>query len=267
MLVQQDVEKEIKANHPRAAIITHFFGNIVDISATCGCMDETFLIEDGGQALGAFYDDRPVGSYSDVGSFACSNKKLVTAGQGGLNVCDDERLNEAMRVYSHHGKNSDGNEVIPGYNFRGGEMEAVLASHALSDIKERVTSRNAAARIFQDRFDQAGIKYAVPFSEVDCKPAWFDIPVILDKEWGGYRDELLKALVAEGVPAWKYSSLICTPWIRAYMSYHGWWDDATEALMEREKKLWDRVFVIGTQFTEDEATILADRIVGVLTGK
>lgn len=51
------------------------------------------------------------------------------------------------------------------------------------------------------------------------------------------------------------------------MSYHGWWDDATEALMEREKKLWDRVFVIGTQFTEDEATILADRIVGVLTGK
>lgn len=201
MLVQQDVEKEIKANHPRAAIITHFFGNVVDLSATCGCMDETFLIEDGGQAHGAFYDDRPVGSYSDVGSFACSNKKLVTAGQGGLNVCDDERLNEAMRVYSHHGKNSDGNEVILGYNFRGGEMEAVLASHALSNIKERVTSRNAAARIFQDRFDQAGIKYAVPFSEVDCKPAWFDIPVILDKEWGGYRDELLKALVAEGVPA------------------------------------------------------------------
>lgn len=266
-LVRQDVSQFMEGLHPKAAIITHFFGNVVDLSSTCESMEEALIIEDGGQAHGAFYKGEPVGNFGDIGSFACSNKKLVTAGQGGLNVTDDPHLIEMMRVYVHHGKDRHGVEVMPGYNFRGGEMEAVLALRALEHLAKRVEARNKVAEIFHERFKGAGIDFAVPFRGVDCSPAWFDIPVILSDVWCGYRDDLIKALIAEGVPAWKYNSLICAPWVRSYMISHGWWNDDTETMMKSEKRLWGRVFVIGTQFTADEADVLAQRIVDVLNGR
>lgn len=267
MVVRQDVSQYVKGLHLKSAIITHFFGNVVDLSSTCEQMEGALIIEDGGQAHGAFYEGRPVGSFGDIGSFACSNKKLVTAGQGGLNVTDDPHLIEMMRVYAHHGKDRHGVETVPGYNFRGGEMEAVLAIHALRDLAKRVNARNKVAKIFHKRFKESGINFAVPFDGVDCSPAWFDIPVILSDAWVGYRDDLIKALIMEGVPAWKYDPLICAPWVRPYMISHGWWDDASETMMRSEKSLWDRTFVIGTQFTADEADVLAQRIVDVLNAQ
>lgn len=248
------------------ALITHFFGNVADVEAIWRSSRARFLVEDGGQAHGAKLRGRPVGSFGTVGSFAGSTKKLVTAGQGGLNVHDDDEVHWRMRTYAHHGKSGNFEGIFPGYNFRGGEMEAILAHAALTRLTERVAERNRTAEVMFKIFDEAGIKTARPAPRLDCSPAWFDIAIVLDDEWCGHRDWLVEALVAEGIPGWYYPALIGMPWVRPWMQSNGWWGDREMHLLETEKALWDRTLVLGAQMSPADAERIASATAEILKG-
>jgi dTDP-4-amino-4,6-dideoxygalactose transaminase len=259
-----DVSEWVRGSDPHTSLITHFFGNVADVEAIHRSAGTRYLVEDAGQAHGAELRGRPVGSFGDVGSFAGSTKKLVTAGQGGLNVHDDDQLHWRMRTYAHHGKAGNFEGVFPGYNFRGGEIEAILASAALAQLEARVAARNSTAQAMFDVFDAAGIRTARPAPGLDCRPAWFDVAVILDEEWLGHRDWLVEALVAEGVPGWQYPALISMPWVKPWMSAHGWWGEREEHLLATETSLWDRTFVLGAQMNAQDAARVATTVVEIL---
>lgn len=255
----------VDAHTIKAAMVTHFFGNVVDVPRMRAALPGVAFIEDAGQAHGAYLRGQPVGSFSDVGSFAGSHKKLVTAGQGGLNVFDDESVEWRMRTYAHHGKAGNFEGEFPGYNFRGGEMEAVLASAALAELGERVAARNRTAAAIRAVLDDAGIPSASVAPTLDCSPSWFDVPIVLSGEWSAPdRDWLVDALAAENVPAWRYPSLISLRWVEGYMRARGWWAEREDALRAAEARLWDRVFVLGTQMSEDAGRRSAEVIVEML---
>lgn len=266
LLCVDDVSEWVAGSDPYASLITHFFGNVADVEAIHRSAGSRYLIEDGGQAHGAFLRGRPVGSYGDVGSFAGSTKKLVTAGQGGLNVHDDDTWHWRMRTYAHHGKSGNFEGVFPGYNFRGGEMEAILAHAAFLQLDERVAARNRTADAMFAVFDEAGVRTARPAAGLDCSPAWFDVAVVLDEEWLGHRDWLVEALVAEGIPGWHYPALIAMPWVKPWMAAHGWWGEREEHLLRSETGLWDRTFVLGTQMSAADAGRVARATVEILKG-
>lgn len=252
---------------PAALLVTHFLGNVVDVPAIQAAVNATRVIEDAGQAHGAFLAGKPVGSWGDIGSFAGSHKKLVTAGQGGLNVCDSDLLNDRMRMVGHHGKAGRTVGEVPGYNFRGGEMEAVLAMHALGRLEDRTKDRLRTAAAIQDVLDEAGFVSARASSEApDARPAWFDVALILPPEWASYRDWLIQALNAENIPVSTYPSLIEMPWVKPWMTSQGWWGDREEQILAHERSLWGRVIVIGTQMSPEDGRRCAEGIVAVLTG-
>ncbi|WP_375386085.1 DegT/DnrJ/EryC1/StrS family aminotransferase [uncultured Microbacterium sp.] len=256
---------EFGSEQPAALLLTHFLGNVVDVPTIASNVAASYVIEDGGQAHGATLDGVPVGSMSDIGSFAGSHKKLVTAGQGGINVCDASDLLARMRMVGHHGKSARGVGEVPGYNFRGGEMEAVLALYAMRELADRVAARNATAEAIQDVLDGAGIVTATPISG-RAKPAWFDVAIVLPQEWGPHRDWLVTALNAENIPVASYPSLIEMPWLKPWMQSEGWWTDFEEDLQRSEKELWGRVIVIGTQMSPEDGRRCGRGIVDVLTG-
>ena len=56
------------------------------------------LIEDAAQALGSFYPDgRHVGTAEAVGSFSFSAPKIISTGQGGALVTNDDAIAEKIR--------------------------------------------------------------------------------------------------------------------------------------------------------------------------
>jgi 8-amino-3,8-dideoxy-alpha-D-manno-octulosonate transaminase len=88
-----DLERKIGA-HSRAVLITHMSGapGAVDkIMAICRA-GKLSLIEDCAQANGAIFRGKPVGSFGDLAIFSFQLNKNITAGEGGLVVCDDETL-------------------------------------------------------------------------------------------------------------------------------------------------------------------------------
>lgn len=256
---------EAPGERPAALLVTHFLGNVVDVPSIARVVGANYVVEDAGQAHGARLDGALVGSMSDIGSFAGSHKKLVTAGQGGCNVTDDAVLDARMRMVGHHGKSSRAVGEVPGFNFRGGEMEAVLGFHALQELDARVAARNATAAAITGVLVDAGITVAAPLSE-RAEPAWFDVAVVLPETWRAHRDWLVRALKAENVPVATYPSLIEMPWVKPWMIAEGWWSEREEALLSSERDLWGRVVVIGSQLSIDDGTRSAQVIADILTG-
>ncbi|MBC3840471.1 hypothetical protein GXW82_10230 [Streptacidiphilus sp. 4-A2] len=265
LLCVDDVSAWVEGHDIHTSLITHFLGNVADVEAVHRTAGSRFLVEDGGQAHGATLRGRPVGSFGDIGSFAGSHKKLVTAGQGGLNVYDDEQIDWRMRTFAHHGKSGNFEGVFPGYNFRGGEMEAALGLAALQELPERVAARNSTARALTDAFAEAGLRTIQVAPGLDATPAWFDIAVVLDEEWDGHRDWLVDALTAEGIPAWAYPALISMPWVEPWMRERGWWGEREQHLAAVETALWNRVLVLGTQMSPEDAKRVATAAADILT--
>jgi len=80
--------------HSRAVLMVHMSGapGAVDEVAKICAERGLSLIEDCAQANGASYRGRPVGAFGDAAIFSFQQNKNITAGEGGLFVCDDDRL-------------------------------------------------------------------------------------------------------------------------------------------------------------------------------
>jgi hypothetical protein len=49
------------------------------------------------------------------------------------------------------------------------------------------------------------------------------------------------------------------------MESMGWWGDRERELLERERQLWDRVFVVGTQMSAKDAARCGEIVAELLT--
>lgn len=246
-------------------LVTQFLGNVVDVDSIMKTSKARLLHEDSSQATGSKLNGQYVGALGDVSTFAGSNRKLVGAGQGGLNVYDNEEYGQRMRMIGHHGKAERQVGEVPGYNFRGGEMEATLAMAALDQMDKKAFQRNESADTFSAIMTEAGIPVARPPKHLDCHVVWFDTGVILPEEWLGHRNWLVDMLNAEGVPAWYYPSLIEMPWVKPWMQEKGWWTDREEELLKIENKIWGRSFVIGSQMTVEDSRRCGEIVAELLT--
>jgi len=62
------------------------------------------LIEDCAHAHGTSWRGRGVGSWGDFGSFSMQRSKLMTAGEGGVLICNDEELRDRAWAYADCGR-------------------------------------------------------------------------------------------------------------------------------------------------------------------
>jgi len=62
------------------------------------------IIEDAAQSIGSFYKGKHVGTYGDVGSFSFSMPKIITTGQSGALVTDNEELYHKIELVKNFGR-------------------------------------------------------------------------------------------------------------------------------------------------------------------
>jgi perosamine synthetase len=115
------------------------------------------VIDDAACATGARFRGKPLGALTDVTIFSLHARKLVTAGEGGMILTDDESLATTMRLLSRqgmsitdaerHGAASRTFETDPlvGYNFRLSDIAAALALVQIGRLDEIVAKRRELA--------------------------------------------------------------------------------------------------------------------------
>ncbi len=132
-LSAEGIEKAITPN-TKAVLLVHMCGaaaNMDEIVAVCEKHNLT-LVEDCGQAMGAFYKGKSVGLFGKAGAFSMDFFKITTAGEGGLCITNSEEVYHNMEQISDHGHDHIGDNrgmeqhPILGTNFRMGELNGAV---------------------------------------------------------------------------------------------------------------------------------------------
>lgn len=126
-----------------------------------------FLIEDNAQCFFSKYKGKLVGQFGDFASFSFQASKHITCGEGGMLICNDEKLADNARrfgclgyagVSAKQGKITrndiqDPNysrHVALGFNYRMSELQAAVAYGQLERADELVNNRIQIASIFDE---------------------------------------------------------------------------------------------------------------------
>ena len=136
----EDMESKITAK-TKAIMIVHIFGLTVDIDPILDLAKKYDLkiIEDAAQMMGQEYKGKKCGSFGDVSIFSFYPNKQITTGEGGMVLCDDEKLDRRAKSFRNlcFGEDRFIHEEL-GYNYRMTNMQAALGVAQLENINKIV---------------------------------------------------------------------------------------------------------------------------------
>jgi perosamine synthetase len=132
------------------------------------------VIEDAAQALGSYYPSgEHVGTYFNVGSFSFSAPKIISTGQGGALVTNDDELAWRIRNLKDFGRSQGGTDIhdVIGYNFKFTELQAAVGLAQIKKLNERISRKKQLYSLYKSEignlcgFDlfHANLKFNTPW--------------------------------------------------------------------------------------------------------
>ncbi len=160
-----DPEKVRKAISPKTKAImpVHLTGRPADMESILAIAREFNLavVEDCAQAVGATYNDRPVGSFGNTGCFSLHPlKNLSACGDGGVITTSDDQLYAQLVKARNHGLRNRDECEFWSYNSRLDNLQAALLNVKLKRLPEWTARRREIASYYQDRF--SGLDIILP---------------------------------------------------------------------------------------------------------
>ena len=150
-----DLRRKIRED-TKAVVLVHMSGIISphfdEIKSICE-QSGVALVEDAAHAHGATIDGRKAGSLGLAGSFSFFSTKVLTTGEGGMIVTDDEAIFQRALAFRDHGRFGAEPNLHDdiGYNWRPSELNAVLGLVQMRRADEIVERRRNIARRYDEK--------------------------------------------------------------------------------------------------------------------
>jgi perosamine synthetase len=178
----------------RAIIAVHLYGHPADMDALQAVADDhgLLVIEDAAEAHGALYKKRRVGSLADAAVFSFYGNKIITTGEGGMILTDDDVLAERCYFLENQAKAPDNPYWHPeiGFNYRMTNIQAALGVAQMERIDEFVRLRQQNAAHYNRRLaDLPGVT-CPPCADWAENVYWM-YTILVGEEFGVTRDELM----------------------------------------------------------------------------
>ena len=150
--------REVITPQTKAILLVHMCGAAADMDAIQKVVNEfdVTLIEDAGQALGAFYKGKSVGLFGKTGAFSFDFFKITTAGEGGVFITDDEQAYKWADSFSDHGHDHQGDNrgmeqhPVLGFNYRISELHAAVGLAQMRRVEMVVKQSLKNKKIIKD---------------------------------------------------------------------------------------------------------------------
>ncbi|MEM9861679.1 MAG: DegT/DnrJ/EryC1/StrS family aminotransferase [Myxococcota bacterium] len=144
-----------RTERTKAAIVIDQFGNPARIGAIADVLGDIPIVEDAACAIGSrFPDGRPCGSAGAVSCFSFHPRKVVTTGEGGAVLTDDDALARRITVLRNHGQASPGEFVEAGLNHRMSDIAGAIGCIQLEKLPGLLARRRALAKHIQAALPQ-----------------------------------------------------------------------------------------------------------------
>tara|TARA_Y100001963_G_C6791311_1_gene455557 strand:- start:5165 stop:6361 length:1197 start_codon:yes stop_codon:yes gene_type:complete len=178
---------------PKVVIPVHFAGQSCDMQELSELAKKynVKVIEDASHAVGAKYNNIPVGScqYSDICVFSFHPVKIITTLEGGMALTNNAELANKMRLLRSHGITNNLLEMTSkvlgpwyyeqhqlGFNYRMNDIEAALGLSQLNKLDRLVQQRNKLADMYNRLFSKH--KQILPLNTKKCSYSSYHLYVI-----------------------------------------------------------------------------------------
>ena len=199
-----DVEKisEKITKKTKAIIVVHTYGHPVDMDPICDIADDHGLnvIEDAAEAHGAEYKGIKVGGIGDVGCFSFYANKIVTTGEGGMIVTNDEKIAEKARILRAHAFSEDRHfwHRFIGFNYRMSNLQAAIGVAQMEKIEELVELRRRNAEKYNSLLKKVeGL--SLPPEAIWAKNVYWMYSILIEDNFGMNRGMLMEELEKGGI--------------------------------------------------------------------
>ncbi|MCC2679609.1 MAG: DegT/DnrJ/EryC1/StrS aminotransferase [Pseudobdellovibrio sp.] len=111
------------------------------------------LVEDCAHAHGASYQGVRAGRAGAAGAFSFHMTKVMTTGEGGMVVTEDEKIQRALQSVRQFGKTEQNATMHDrdGSNFKMTEMQALMGLLELQRVEKRIQKRQQIAAVYDEK--------------------------------------------------------------------------------------------------------------------
>ncbi len=190
----------------RAIMPVHLAMRFADMDEICliAKAHKLVVIEDCAHAHGGQYKGRGAGSMGGLGTFSFQESKLLTAGEGGIVITNDDMFNQKLHSLVNCGRKEPGYDEFEGFllgwNYRLGEFQAAVLIAQLEKLDERTKQRAANAAYFGEQLRKIKGLSVIELDKRTTTPGHYQYIFKYDPAGfkGLHRDKFLEALMMEG---------------------------------------------------------------------
>ncbi len=194
------IEEKI-TKRTKAIMVMHTYGHPCDMDPILKIAREHDLhvIEDAAEAHGAEYKGKRVGAIGNAGCFSFYANKILTTGEGGMVVTNDEKIAEMARLLRDQAfEPKRFLHRYVGFNYRMTNIQAAIGVAQMEIIDESVATRRRNAALYNSLFD--GVKGITKPPEAKwAKNVYWMYTVLVEDSFGMSRDKLMEYLKGKGI--------------------------------------------------------------------
>lgn len=160
----EDIKKKITKDTV-AIMPVHMMGSSAKMDKILQIARENnlFIIEDACQATGASFKGKKVGTFGELGAFSFDYVKVMTTGEGGMVVTDNEELYKQAEFYHDHGHphltgvgRGEERRERKGFNYRMNEIQGALGLAQLKKLDGVIARQKENKKAIKEEIKNIG---------------------------------------------------------------------------------------------------------------
>ncbi len=222
-----DPDKIEDAITPRTKAIlpVHIYGlpanmdNIIDIAKKYNL----YVIEDAAEAHGAKWGDKSVGAIGNIGSFSFFGNKIITCGEGGMLVTNNELFSNKMKFLRSQGVDPNRKywHLSLAYNYRMTNMQAAIGLGQLEQVSWHMNERQRVASLYKNNLSDYGDLFSMQAIPEKASPSYWMFTIKLSDKVKCERDVVMDRMEKNNIemrPAF-YPMHVMPPYYDASLSF------------------------------------------------
>ena len=181
----------------KAIVVVHLYGHPCDMDKInlIAEINNLYVVEDAAEAIGSEYNNKKVGSLSDIATFSFYGNKTITTGEGGMVVTNNDELANKVQLLKGQGMSPEKRywfDVV-GYNYRMTNMQAAIGCAQMERIEELVAKKRQIASWYNELLSDFE-NITLPVEKKYAKNTYWMYSILIDSKSENARDRFMQKL-------------------------------------------------------------------------